>query len=125
MLFSYQARTKEGTEQKGNIDASSMDGAIASLQRRELIVVSINPADEGSFLSRNISLFERVKMRDIVILSRQISTLFEAKVSVLSAFRLLSSESENQVLKRKLVEITDDIKGGMAISAALSRHPDG
>ncbi len=124
MIFTYQARTKEGTEQKGNIDASSMDGAIASLQRRELIVISINPVDEGNFLSRNIALFERVKMRDIVILSRQISTLFEAKVSVLSAFRLLASEAENPVLKRKLVEITDDIKGGMAISAALSRHPD-
>lgn len=124
MIFTYQARTKEGTEQKGNIDASSMDTAIASLQRRELVVVSINPIDEGNILSRNISLFERVKMRDIVILSRQISTLFEAKVSVLSAFRLLASESENPVLKRKLVEITDDIKGGMAISAALSRHPD-
>jgi len=124
MLFTYRATSKEGTEQKGNIDASSMDVAIAALQRRELIVLSINPADEGNFLSRNISLFERVKMRDVVILSRQISTLFEAKVSVLAAFRLLASESENQVLKRKLVEVTDDVKGGMAISAALSRHPD-
>lgn len=124
MLFTYRATNKEGTEQKGTIDASSMDVAITALQRRELIVLTINPADEGNFLSRNISLFERVKMRDVVILSRQISTLFEAKVSVLAAFRLLATESENQVLKRKLVEITDDIKGGMSISAALSRHPD-
>lgn len=124
MLFLYRATTKEGTEQKGSIDASSMDVAIAALQRRDLIVLTINPAEEGGFFSRNISLFEKVRLREVVILSRQISTLFEAKVSVLAAFRLLSGESENPLLKRKLVQITDDIKGGMPISTALSKHPD-
>lgn len=124
MLFKYRATTKEGTEHAGNIDASSVDLAILALQRRELIVLNIHPVEEGGFLSKNISLFGKVKMREIVILSRQISTLFEAKVSVISTFRLLSSEMENPILRRKLLEITDDIKGGMPISSSLAKHPE-
>src|SRR5690606_41485236 len=62
--------------------------------------------------------------RDVVILSRQIATLFGAKVSVLQTFRLLASESSNPTLRNKLVMITDDIKGGIAISEALAKHPD-
>jgi type II secretory pathway component PulF len=55
----------------------------------------------------------------VVILSRQLSTLFEAQVSALRVFRLLGSETENQVLAKKLTEIADDLQSGNSISASL------
>lgn len=124
MLFNYRATSKEGVEQKGSIDAPNEDIAISSLQRRGLIILNIDKAGERrGLLGRSITIFSRVKSRDIVLLSRQIATLFEAKVSVLVAFRLLASESGNQVLREALMQITDDIKGGLTISAAMARHP--
>jgi len=125
MLFNYRATTKEGVEQKGSIDAPNEDIAISSLQRRGLVILNIDKAGaRRGLLGRSITIFSRVKSRDIVLLSRQIATLFEAKVSVLVTFRLLASESDNQILREALMQITDDIKGGLPISGAMSKHPD-
>ncbi len=123
MLFKYKATTKEGQEQNGNIDAIGVDVAIASLQKRGLIIISVDPADGGGFGKSILAMFETVKTRDVVILSRQLATLFEAKVSVLDTFKLLSSEVESTVLRQKLTEITDDIQSGVPISTAMSKHP--
>jgi len=65
-----------------------------------------------------------VKSKDIVILSRQIATLFEAQVSALKAFSMLSVNTENKLLGRKLVQIVDDLQAGVSISGSLARHPD-
>ncbi len=124
MIFRYHVTGKDGDDQKGTIDAANIDSAITSLQKRNFVVLSIVP-DKGVSWSEDIfKIFDRVKSRDIVILSRQISTLFEAKVPVLSAFQLLASEASSNMLKKKLVEITDDIKGGAQISQALTKQPD-
>jgi len=124
MLFNYDAIDQTGAKRTGSIDAVNVEVAISSLQRRGFVITNIKGADNSSsFLSKNITLFDRVSMKDVVILSRQLSTLFEAQVSALRIFRLLSSESENPTLGRKLVEISDDLQAGSSISVALSKHP--
>src|SRR3989344_5669360 len=52
------------------------------------------------------------------------STLFQAQVSALRVFRLLSAEADKPLLREKLLEIADDLQGGSSISKALSKHPD-
>jgi len=122
MLFNYKATTKDGSPQLGSIDAPSLDLAISALQRRDLIIVSVTPEGRSGLFS-NLTFFQRVQSREIVILSRQIATLFEAKVSVLSTFRLLASESSNPLLRESLTHVTDDIKSGIPISGAMAKHP--
>ncbi len=126
MLFNYRATTKEGVEQNGSIDAPNVDIAISSLQRRGLVILKINKESEGrgGFLGKSIAILSKVRTRDVVLLSRQIATLFEAKVSVLVTFRLLAAEAENQFLREALTAVTDDIKGGLPISTSLAKHPD-
>ncbi len=124
MLFNYEAVDATGAQKVGSIDAVNVDIAISSLQRRGFILTTIKEADaSSSFLSKNISIFDRVSNKDVVILSRQLSTLFEAQVSALRIFRLLGSEAENHVLGKKLVTIADDLQSGNSISQALSKHP--
>lgn len=124
MLFSYQAIDEIGSVKEGTIDAVSIDVAITSLQRRGLTISTINPAEgSGSLFQRRISFFARVSNRDMVVLSRQIATLFEAQVSALRVFQLLGSEAENPELRRVLTQVSDDIQSGNSISKALGRHP--
>lgn len=124
MLFTYQALDKAGAPQTGTIDAISRDVAIASLQRREFSVSSVEEIkEEAGGIFKNIVLFGGVSNRDIVLLSRQISTLFEAQVSALRVFRLLASEAEKPVLGRILTEVGDDLQAGNPISKALGKHP--
>ena len=124
MLFKYHALDKDNHERSGTIEALSMDVAVSALQRRELIISSLEPVGGESMLSLNLKLFQRVSNKEIVILSRQISTLFTAQVSALRIFRLLASEVDNKLLTEILTEIADDLQGGSAISKALSHHPN-
>lgn len=123
MLFSYRSVDEKGINKEGEIDAPNRDMAISGLQRRGLIIISIKEAKEYKSLL-DMKLFERISKKEVVILSRQISTLFEAQVSALKAFTMLSTNSENKLLKKKLVQIGDDLQSGLSISAALARHPD-
>ena len=123
MLFNYEAVDETGAKKTGSIDAVNTDIAIASLQRRGLILTAIHEAGKSSLLNMNLPIFDRVSNKEIVILSRQLSTLFEAQVSALRVFRLLGGETENPVLGKKLTEIADDLQSGSSISAALSKHP--
>ena len=100
-----------------------MDVAVSTLQRRSLIVSSITPANPKSALSVEISFLKHVSNKEVVILSRQVATLFEAQVSALRVFRLLASEVENKYLSEILTQVADDLQGGSPISKALARHP--
>lgn len=124
MLFKYKALNQSGAETEGSIDAINIDIAISSLQRRGFVITNIHPAsEEGGVFGREITLFERVKNKDIVILSRQMATLFTAQVSALRVFKLLAAEVENKSLRVRLFEISEDIQAGSTISAALAKHP--
>ena len=125
MTFKYKILDQGNNQKEGTIDAINIEVAISSLQKRGFSIVSITPEDKftGSFLEKNLSIFERVSNKDIVILSRQMATLFEAQVSALRVFQLLAMQSENQVLRRNLKDVVDDLQAGNSISGALSKHP--
>lgn len=123
MLFTYRALDAEGHEREGTIEALSMDVAVSTLQRRSLIVSSIEPEGKKSVLSMNFDFFGGVSNKDVVILSRQVATLFEAQVSALRIFRLLAAEVDNKFLADVLTQVADDIQGGSPISKAMMKHP--
>ncbi|MEK7135696.1 MAG: type II secretion system F family protein [Patescibacteria group bacterium] len=123
MLFKYHAIDQDGHERDGTIEAPSKDVAISALQRRNLVISVIESSEKQSLLERSVSFFGRIPNKDVVILSRQIATLFEAQVSALRVFRLLSVEVENTQLAAVLSAVGDDLQGGSPISKALARHP--
>ena len=124
MIFKYKAIDPNGSQKEGTIEAVSLEVAISSLQKRGFVLSSIDPVEEETFLERNISIFDRVSNKDIVILSRQMATLFEAQVSALRVFELLSSQAEKPAIRRKLSDVASDLQGGSTISEALAKHPD-
>ena len=124
MLFNYKAIDNTGAEREGSIEAINVDVAINSLQRRGLVISTINTPDEHtSLLQKKFNFFERVTNKEIVILSRQLAILFEAQVSALRIFRLIASEAENPLLRKSLTTVSDDLQGGSSISKSLSKHP--
>ncbi len=123
MLFSYHALDKDGHERTGTVEALSVDMAVSTLQHRSLIVSSIEPVAAKSLLNMEFGFLKRVSNKDVVILSRQIATLFEAQVSALRIFRLLAAEAENKYLAEIMTQVADDLQGGSPISKALARHP--
>lgn len=126
MLFNYKAIDSSNVQREGTVEAVSIDAAISAVQKRGYTLVSIDEAgsSEGlqGLMNIEFTFFQSVSNKDIVILSRQISTLFQAQVSPLRIFRLLSAEVENPQLQKIMNEIVEDLQAGSSISKALSRH---
>src|SRR3989344_9548747 len=120
MLFKYQAIDQAGAPLVGTVTAISEEVAVATLQRRGLTLTSLQEQKEGGW---QMPFFGRVALRDVVFLSRQIATLFEAQVSALRVFRLLAEQAEKPQPAIALTQISDDLQGGSSISTALGKHP--
>lgn len=127
MLFKYTAIDKANVQREGTVEASTIDSAITAVQTRGYTIISIDPIEEGSSLEQllnfDFAFMHRVSNKDVVILSRQVSTLFQAHVSPLRIFRLLSAEVENVQLKTVMNKIVDDLQAGSSISRAMAAHP--
>lgn len=127
MLFKYTAIDKTNVQREGTVEAASIDAAISAVQKRGYTVTAIDPISDkktlADLLNFDLAIFHSVSNKDVVILSRQISTLFQAHVSPLRIFRLLSAEVENAQLQIVMNKIVDDLQAGSSISRAMSAHP--
>ncbi|HEY4521990.1 MAG TPA: type II secretion system F family protein [Candidatus Paceibacterota bacterium] len=126
MQYKYTAKTQDGKETKGTLDAASLDLAVGALQRKNLLIIFIEPVGEKpkglAGLLSFLDFFSSVKMQDVVLFSRELATLFEAKVPIVNSLNIIISETENKTLRRVLSDVLDDIQGGISLSQAFSRH---
>lgn len=123
MLFIYSAIDQNGQQQEGLIEAVNADVAISSLQKRGLIVSNIRAQKTESIMDK-LPFLNRVKTKDIVIISRQMATLFEAQVSALRVFKLIATQVENPNLRKTMNSVADNLQEGSSISKALEKHPE-
>lgn len=119
--FQYKAKTKEGEKRTGTIETSSREAALDVLQQNNLFVLSLNEITRLSILT--LPFMGKIKQKDIVIFSRQLATLFEARIPVVTSFKTLLVEINNASFRAAVAEITDDVAGGMSLSQALGKHP--
>ncbi len=125
MLFQYKAIDQRNASREGTVEAANIDAAIVTVQKQGYTIISIDPLEKStSILDIEFNWFKRISNKEVVILSRQIATLFEAQVSALRVFRLLATEAENPQLQNMLGKVADDLQSGSSISRALAAHPD-
>lgn len=122
--FAYTARTASGSVQKGTISAQTRKGALDSLQQKGLHPLVVKEA-KASGMNMNISMpgSNAIKSKDIVVFTRQFSTMIGAGVPILRALSTLKDQTESAGLKVVLDTIVADVQGGMSLSEALEKHP--
>src|SRR3989339_309460 len=123
MLYKYEAKTKEGESRSGTIEAGNLDLAVSSLQRASLVITSLEPVEKSDWFHKTLTFGSGVKNSDTMLLSRQLATLFSAKVPLVQALKVLGAESQNFALRRHLSDVLNDVQGGLPLSAAFARHP--
>ncbi len=120
--FNYKARTKDGGLQVGNVEASSRDTALSILLSHQLFVLSLEPVVEDNWYTRVLDFFKRVKTQDLMIFTRQFSTLLASQVPLSDSLANLYKQTTKPVLKEALYEIANDVDAGFSLSQALERH---
>lgn len=120
--FNYKAVDKAGKAKKGAIDASDRDKAMEKLKAEGLSVTELNDAGE---MKAGFSLGKKkVKSRDLSILCKQMVSILNAGVTVITALDMLSEQMDNKVLKNAVVEAKVYVEKGGNLSDALRLNPD-
>ncbi|MEP6479777.1 MAG: type II secretion system F family protein [Rhodoglobus sp.] len=123
--WAYKGRDAAGKIVKGRIEAPSESAAVSRMRTMGLSPTSITPATGGTGLQMEISLgaFEKgVGLKDLAIMSRQLSTMMGAGLSLLRALTILADQTENKALKRTLNTVRTQVESGSSFSEALARH---
>lgn len=115
--FTYTARSFAGEMRTATLEAQSRDDVIAQLRRQRLNVVKIDEATPKKPKRGHI------KMRDIVILTRQFSTMINAGLPLVQAMTILADQSQNKTLSEIMRKVVFDVESGNTVADALSKHP--
>ena len=123
--FKYTARLENGQLQKGNVSAHDKPAAISYLRAKHMtpIVVKEYKGKGGLGMDINIPGFGGVKTKDLVIFTRQFSTMVNAGVPIMRSLAILKEQSESKALQKVLEEVTADVQGGGNLSDAMAKHP--
>ncbi|MBL8998403.1 MAG: type II secretion system F family protein [Gemmatimonadales bacterium] len=117
--FAYTARTAQGELKSATIEAANRDDAVAQLRKLRMNVVKVEeqaktkPKTKGS-----------ISMRDVVIFTRQFSTMINSGLPLVQALDILSKQSENPVLQNVTRQVVFDVESGHTVADALARHPN-
>jgi type IV pilus assembly protein PilC len=118
--FTYTARALNGDLRTATIDAPSRDEVVAQLRRQRLNVVKIDEAAQAANKKKSGG---KISMRDIVIFTRQFSTMINAGLPLVQALDILAKQSENKALKDVTRAIVFDVESGHTVADALRKHP--
>ncbi|MCJ7596434.1 MAG: type II secretion system F family protein [Desulfobacterales bacterium] len=121
-VYVWVAVTKKGRKLKGEIDAANENIALNQLKKRYFTVkkLKLKPKD----LFAGISLLQpKITKKDVVIFTRQFSTMIDAGLPLVQGLTILGEQSENPTFKGILKEITRDVEGGSTLAEAMKKHP--
>jgi type IV pilus assembly protein PilC len=115
--FTYTARAFNGELRTATIDASSRDDVISQLRKQRLSVVKI---DQGA--SAKVGRGS-IKTRDVVIFTRQFSTMINSGLPLVQALTILAEQTDNKALAEVTKKVVFDVESGNTVADALSKHP--
>ena len=121
--YAFKALDLAGSPTKGEMEAGDKQAVAAQLRSKGLIVVDIEelvPKSAGDLLAR----WKKVKADDLVIATRQLSTMVNSGMSLLRSLYIIEEQTENEKLRDVFVAVRKDVEAGLALSDALKKHPD-
>lgn len=117
-VFAYTVKNREGKTLKGVIEAESQERVVEHFHKQECIIFSIRETKKKTSARRG----GKVSIEELVIFSRQFTTLIEAGIPVVESLGILEEQVENPYFKTVIASILKDVKEGSALSGALSKH---
>lgn len=122
MRYSYQAKNKGGELQVGYVEAPTKDMAVNILTSHDLFVLSLESSEKKSIIGQFSSYFAKVRRKDMVIFTRQLAILLEARLPLNTALKTLHDQTSQPTLKEAVYQISEDIDSGLSFSQALERQ---
>jgi len=122
--FEYAVRDKGGKIVKGRVEAPNQAAVANRLREMGMAAVSIEEVTNGG-LQREITIpgfSEKITLKDLAIMSRQLATMINAGLSLIRALSILAEQTESKPLAKTLAQVRNDVETGVAFSVALGKH---
>ena len=121
-IYVWEAKARDGSTQKGEIEAASEAIVRAQLRRQRISPTKVK--EKPKDLLENIAFLQpKVTEKDLVVFTRQFSTMIDAGLPLIQALDILSSQQENKTFKKILLKIKEDVEGGATFADSLKEHP--
>ena len=125
--FAYAGRTRGGQTVTGERLADTMDAAVAALRREQILVTPITPAkvktEPVEKKAKVGKTGKRVGQKDLVIFTRQFSTMIDAGLPLVQCLDILSSQSDNATFRDVLIKVKNKVEQGATFADSLKDHP--
>lgn len=121
--FRYEARDRSGKIKRGLIYAETVHEVHRKLRERGLRTISLEEKKE-TFWTKEIKLFQKVKLMDLNVFLRQFSTLIKAGVTIVEAIKTLTAQSTSKTLRKTLHQVEKDLREGTSLASSLKKHPN-
>ena len=119
--FAYVGRTRSGAVKKGELSAKTRDEAVDQLRKQSVVVTSL--AEKSGIGGFKLSFGSGLSEKDLVVFTRQFGTMINAGLPLVQCLEILSTQSENKVLRETIGEVKTQVEAGSTFSDALRRHP--
>ncbi|WP_426592054.1 type II secretion system F family protein [Cellulomonas sp. McL0617] len=125
--YEYAVRDKSGKIAKGRVEAPNQAAVANRLREMGLAAVSISEVSTGGFNTElSIPGFggNKISLKDLAIMSRQLATMIDSGLSLLRALSILADQTESKALAKVVAQVRNDVEVGTAFSVALNKHAD-
>jgi len=122
-IYKYKARDKFGKAVTGVMEALDSEMAASQVDDLGYIPVSIQEKKKDVISLDFLQRYIKVSVEDLILFSRQLSTLFSAGIPLLSGLNTLAEQTENKRMKETINTVRNDVEGGSSLSDALRKHP--
>jgi type IV pilus assembly protein PilC len=120
--FNWKGKNSYGDKRKGVIEAPNIEAARAHLKKIRITPSKLKEKPKDLF--ENIALFKpKVTPKDVVIFTRQLSTMIDAGLPLVQGLEILANQMENPTFKKILTQVRLDVEGGTTFADALKKHP--
>jgi type IV pilus assembly protein PilC len=119
--FTYKARTRQGEILQDILEGADTMAVASELRQQGLLIIDIK--EQGVGQKDLLEPFKKVKLMDLVVFTRQFSTMINAGLPIVRALYILSEQTDNPKLKEVVVLVRKDVEAGLALSEALEKHP--
>lgn len=118
--FSYTATTKEGRTIQGTSEAVSKEALVALLAKQgaKPVIIKVDSGHGGR------SRTKKVKNKDLVVFTRQLSTMISAGVPLTRSMATLQAQSDNKYFKQVIAGIMKDVEGGQSLGDSFAKYPN-
>ena len=123
MDYKYVAYNENGDAVKGKLSATSEETATSLLNLVGYQALTLRPYVPFLNLDKLSASLFRVKPTEIILFYRELATLLESGINIITSLELLRDQASNRTLKIVLGEVISDLRSGNRLSAALNKHP--